>query len=307
MKPAKLGKDAVGRHRAVVWSALTVVFLSGLAAWAESPKLAWNGQLPGDLTDQQARQLIDKLGDQSFDVREQATSRLIEVGPVALPAVMEGTRSSDPEVMLRSWRIIEEWASLGDVSALLTQLQSRSPAVRAGAADSLSKIEPRPLSAVPGLIEATDDPIDFVRVSARDALKKIQETNGLRIEFNDTAERVEVGTEPVFRIDVTNCGKEPVEQIRLVARAPAQLIITAAQGSNRPLQHELQPNRVLTEPFRLEPNATLRWEVTTRAAAAGEARFKIELTAAGLPHPLIEEKATPIVAPQPKNEQPKDQ
>lgn len=304
MKPENLGKDALEWRLLVTLAALAFL---GMVAFGESPRLAWNGQLPTDTSDREIQQLVQALGDQSFEAREQATSRLTEIGPAALPAVFEATRSADPEVCLRSWRIIDQWASSGDVPALLTQLQSRSPAIRASAADSLSKVEPRPLSAVPGLIDATDDNIEFVRVSAREALKKIQETNGLRIEFQEVSERVEVGSQTIIRVDITNCGKEPVDHIRLSARVPAQFEVLATQGANRPLGCESQPGRLLTEPFRLEPNATQRWEVTARAAMAGDARFKVEVSADGLPHPLIEEKATPVLAPMPKNEQPMDQ
>ena len=153
---------------------------------------------------------------------------------------------------------------------------------------------------MPGLLDASDDPIDFVRVSAREALRKIQETRGLRIEFQETGERLEAGSQTMLRVDITNCGKETVGNIRLCARVPSQYDVTDAQGVNRPLKHETLPGRLISETFELEPNASLRWEFVTRVLTAGEARFKIELTAEGLPHPLIEEKANTVYAPSPK-------
>jgi hypothetical protein len=304
MKPAQLRKDAPPWRRFACLSAITIYMLLPQALRGESPKLAWNGQLASDVSEREVSQLIQQLGDLSFEVRERATARLTDIGPAVLPAVVEATRSHDPEVCLRSWRIIDQWAAQGDVLALLTQLQSRSPSIRSSAADTLAKLEPRPLSAVPGLLDAADDPIEFVRVSAREALKKIQETRGLRLEFQETAERLEVGGQTTIRLDITNCGKEPIENIRLLARVPAQLDVTAAQGGNRPLQHETLPGKLVSESFLLEPNATLRWEISVKALAAGDARFKVELSADGLPHPLVEEKTTPVHVPMPKPDQP---
>jgi hypothetical protein len=46
--------------------------------------------------------LIDKLGDDSFEVREAATVRLIRLGPMAVPALRTATHHRDPEIARRA-------------------------------------------------------------------------------------------------------------------------------------------------------------------------------------------------------------
>lgn len=62
-----------------------------------------------DLTQEEAAevaQLMDRLGDRSFDVRETATRRLLEIGPAAAPVLRKGLESSDMEVRLRAGEIL---------------------------------------------------------------------------------------------------------------------------------------------------------------------------------------------------------
>ena len=51
-------------------------------------------------------QLVRRLGDESFEVREQSGKRLLELGPAARSALQEGTQSSDPEIRIRSTQLV---------------------------------------------------------------------------------------------------------------------------------------------------------------------------------------------------------
>src|SRR5437588_163755 len=54
------------------------------------------------------KKLIDKLGDDEFEVRDKATAQLKERGPVALPFLRTAaTKSSDPEIARRAEECIE--------------------------------------------------------------------------------------------------------------------------------------------------------------------------------------------------------
>ena len=53
------------------------------------------------------RVLVEQLGDDSFERREQASQALSKLGVTARPALMAGSRSADPEVRSRSRRILE--------------------------------------------------------------------------------------------------------------------------------------------------------------------------------------------------------
>jgi hypothetical protein len=64
---------------------------------------------------EQLVQLIAKLGDPKFSEREAAQRRLLELGPLAFPALTQALSHSDPEVVIRAERI------------LLTQNQTPNP------------------------------------------------------------------------------------------------------------------------------------------------------------------------------------
>ncbi|REK08608.1 MAG: hypothetical protein DWQ37_19920 [Planctomycetota bacterium] len=73
---------------------------------------------------EQVQKLIANLGDPKYDVREAAQQRLLELGPLAFPALNKALNSDDPEIVIRAERI------------LLTQNQtpnaSRQPNRRSG-------------------------------------------------------------------------------------------------------------------------------------------------------------------------------
>lgn len=87
---------------------LTSLVLFG--AVSAVPVLAQEGAKPpqGQAATREARiaELVRKLGDPSFDVREAAQRELIAIGGPALKALDEATRSADPEVASRATEAI---------------------------------------------------------------------------------------------------------------------------------------------------------------------------------------------------------
>ncbi|HVW00482.1 MAG TPA: hypothetical protein VHB77_09080 [Planctomycetaceae bacterium] len=57
-------------------------------------------------TNDEPAQLVRKLGDDSFEIREHSGRRLLELGPAARQALQEGSGSSDPEVRIRSTQLL---------------------------------------------------------------------------------------------------------------------------------------------------------------------------------------------------------
>lgn len=57
-------------------------------------------------------ELVRQLGDDSFQVREQATARLLAVGRSHRDLVKQATRSDDPEVKQRAQQILDTWDAL---------------------------------------------------------------------------------------------------------------------------------------------------------------------------------------------------
>jgi hypothetical protein len=68
----------------------------------------------------EAEKLVGQLGDAKWAIREAAQKRLLELGAVAFPALKKGLANPDPEVVIRSERILLR--------------QNQQPDARAGAA-----------------------------------------------------------------------------------------------------------------------------------------------------------------------------
>jgi len=58
-------------------------------------------------TDKQIVELITKLGDARFKVRDEACKKLIEIGKPALPLLKKAAESEEVEIRLRASRIIK--------------------------------------------------------------------------------------------------------------------------------------------------------------------------------------------------------
>lgn len=90
----------------------TLVLLFGVVSVSALPALAQDGarpplgQGPAATRDARIAELVRKLGDPTFDVREAAQRELIAIGGPALKALDEATRSADPEVASRATEAI---------------------------------------------------------------------------------------------------------------------------------------------------------------------------------------------------------
>jgi hypothetical protein len=65
-------------------------------------------QTPDPARLEKARTLIRKLGDETFAVRQKATTDLVALGPVALPLLRAAARDRDPEVSRRAAQCLQE-------------------------------------------------------------------------------------------------------------------------------------------------------------------------------------------------------
>jgi hypothetical protein len=246
---------------------------------------------------EQIQKLINQLADPQFEVRKEAHARLLKIGVAALPLLEQATeKSDDPEVIARAWGIIDQWASAGKVPALLCQLASQHAPIRAGAADQLGKLESKGQVALAALTKAIDDPAEYVRCSAQEALKKIQATLPLRLEVNVLAESVEVDTETVYRLDITNQGSSAIENVRMRAVVPDLFKLMEVESSMR---NKVENGTIICEPISLDAKASRRMEVHVKALRPGETRFKVEISADEVPSPIVQDKATTINLPTP--------
>lgn len=215
---------------------------------------------------------IEQLGDSCFAVREKASDRLLGIGLEALPALEQATRSTDPEVVQRAWRIIDRWASDGQVPALLFQLGNRSEPVRAGAAYALGRLGASAKAAVPALTQAATDRSEIVRCSAQEALKSIEAAPALALQVGEMDNPVIEGETLIYRIDLANNGMAAATNARFVVSLPPNLELVRVLGPN----FRQDGQRVVSQPQTLDPGSKLQWHIHAKPRQAGEVRFTVE-------------------------------
>jgi uncharacterized repeat protein (TIGR01451 family) len=141
---------------------------------------------------------------------------------------------------------------------------------------------------------ATADP--GLKAQAESAI----EINGLpafRMEVSDRDDPVEVGGRTGYRIEVTNQGSLPGNQVTVAAVVPPQLRVVTANG---PAQPRIEAGRVTFPPVdSLPPGQKMVYTVEVQALQAGDVRFRVELTSSTLTEPVIEEESTNVYAPPP--------
>ena len=113
--------------------------------------------------------------------------------------------------------------------------------------------------------------------------------------MTDEADPVEVGTRTAYRIEVTNQGSLPGNEVAVAAVLPAQMRLLGATG---PARYRVEGQRVVFEPLdALGPKQTVSYSVQVQAVQAGDARFRLELRSSTLTDPVTQEESTTIVAP----------
>ncbi|HXG11910.1 MAG TPA: DUF11 domain-containing protein [Gemmataceae bacterium] len=140
--------------------------------------------------------------------------------------------------------------------------------------------------------EATAEP----GPSAHDeAAIEIRGLPAFRLKVVDQDDPVEVGGRTMYRIEVTNEGSLPGNQVEVVAVVPAQMRLVAATG---PARHRLEGERVVFEPLdALGPKQTVSYTVEVQAQQPGDVRFRVELRSSTLSSPVLKEESTTVFAP----------
>jgi uncharacterized repeat protein (TIGR01451 family) len=126
----------------------------------------------------------------------------------------------------------------------------------------------------------------------RDVPTKVMGLSAILLEVVDTEDPIEVGAETSYEIRITNTGSATESNIKLVCTIPDKMQFKGATGPSR--AHE-QGKEVIFEPLaKLVPRADAIYRVTVRGVAAGDVRFKAQITSTNLQEPVMEQEATRI-------------
>jgi hypothetical protein len=125
---------------------------------------------------EEIQQLVRRLGDDSFSVRELADDELRAVGPPAVSALRQALRSPDPEVRRRVRAILESIRL--SAANLIEALKDDNAEVRKDAAQRLQHFEPeKARPALPALAAALQDKDEGVRDAVIEALMTLDPDN----------------------------------------------------------------------------------------------------------------------------------
>ncbi|RMH25487.1 MAG: DUF11 domain-containing protein [Planctomycetota bacterium] len=119
---------------------------------------------------------------------------------------------------------------------------------------------------------------------------EIEGIPAILLEVIDVTDPVEVGQNTTYVITVTNQGSAPDRNVRVVATLPDQQSFVSATGATNVAAN----GKTIT----FSPVGTLgvgqqaAWRIVVKADAAGDVRFRIEMTSDNLTSPVIETEAT---------------
>lgn len=112
----------------------------------------------------------------------------------------------------------------------------------------------------------------------------------VRFEVLDLDDPVEVGREAVYEIRVTNQGTGPCTNVQLVAAVAEG---TEYKGSSGPTQVKAQGQHLVFEPIStLAAKGEAVYRVKIRGVAAGDLRFRVQLTCDQVKTPVVKEEST---------------
>jgi uncharacterized repeat protein (TIGR01451 family) len=122
--------------------------------------------------------------------------------------------------------------------------------------------------------------------------------SALLLELFDRQDPVGLGRDTSFPIIVQNTGTAPVTNLLIRARVPKEMVLARTEPADHKLAERVpQGQWLIFGPATVEPGAKTQFEVFVKAVAAGDARFRVEMTADQLDPargPVIEEEPTVI-------------
>jgi uncharacterized repeat protein (TIGR01451 family) len=152
------------------------------------------------------------------------------------------------------------------------------------------KLTPRAVN----VATATADPGLQARAEAAIEIRGLP---AFRMEVVDTPDPVVLGGKMSYKIDVTNQGSLPGNQIVIVATVPNEMRVINANGPSKPI---IEGQRVTFPPVdSLAPKQTLHYSIDVEALKVGDVRFQAELRTSTLREPVIEQESTHIIPVEP--------
>jgi uncharacterized repeat protein (TIGR01451 family) len=115
------------------------------------------------------------------------------------------------------------------------------------------------------------------------------------LEINKMGDPVAVGGKITYRVNVTNTGSLPANQVEVSAIIPSQLKVTATNGPTTP---RTEAGKIVFPALdALQPKQVLSYTIEAQGVQPGDARFRVELRAGSLTDPVTKEESTNVFVP----------
>jgi uncharacterized repeat protein (TIGR01451 family) len=118
----------------------------------------------------------------------------------------------------------------------------------------------------------------------------------LKFEVIDTEDPIEIGGKSVYEIRLTNQGSKTADNVQVVAKLPAGLRVTSAEGETG---HTIQGELVEFAPLaQLDPKAIVFYRISVQGVQSGHQRIRIQLTSDEFVQPITKEESTRVYSEQ---------
>jgi uncharacterized repeat protein (TIGR01451 family) len=125
-----------------------------------------------------------------------------------------------------------------------------------------------------------------------DACTDVAGLPALSLAVQDLQDPIEVGASTAYAVTVGNPGSVAATHVRIAVTLPQQLELSQATG---PAQHRQFGQRVFFDPVTVAPGAEARYRVEVKARRAGDARFRVELTADQLTSGAVQQEESTTI------------
>jgi uncharacterized repeat protein (TIGR01451 family) len=136
-----------------------------------------------------------------------------------------------------------------------------------------------------------------VRAEAETATH-VEGVSALMVSLADPDTAIEVGSETIYEVRLSNTGSKPETDIRLMATIPDRMEFRSASGGECRLNGE---KLVFAPLANLPPQGEAVYRIRVKGMQTGTVRFKVQVTSASLTEPVIKMEATRIYSDTPGN------
>ena len=125
-----------------------------------------------------------------------------------------------------------------------------------------------------------------------DKITRVEGITSLALEITDVDDPIEVGSETVHQIHITNKGSRTAQRVQVVAMVPEGLKVTGVEG---PGTYRVQGQQMIFEPIAsLAPQGTAVIQLRVKGIATGQHAIRAIMSCPAMTNSIVTEEATEV-------------